>query len=63
MAKPAAYSRLVAKCIRDTASLEKLGLVERTDEVGQGLVDAAAAVDAIRRALAQGKMTTEPRRR
>lgn len=58
LAQPAAYARLVARCVRETASLSQLGLVERNDSVGQGLVDAAAAVDAIRRALAPSKRAT-----
>jgi subtilisin family serine protease len=61
LARPGAYSRLVAKCLRETARLDKLGLVEPNDNdgVGQGLVDAGAAVEHIRRALAQAKERTE----
>lgn len=44
LAKPAAYCRLVSKCLRETARLDVLDAVEPNDVVGQGLVDAAAAV-------------------
>ncbi|MBI2223176.1 MAG: S8 family serine peptidase [Acidobacteria bacterium] len=59
LAQPAAYARLVAKCVRETASLSRIGLVERNDSVGEGLLDATAAIGAARRALAPGRKGTE----
>jgi hypothetical protein len=41
---PAAYSRLVARCLRETARLDLLDCLEPNDVVGQGLIDAAAAI-------------------
>jgi hypothetical protein len=41
---PAAYCRLVERCLRETARLEVLDVVEPNDVVGQGLIDAEAAV-------------------
>ncbi len=44
LAKPAAYCRLVSECLRKTARLEILDVVEPNDVVGRGLLDAAAAL-------------------
>jgi hypothetical protein len=44
LAKPAAYCRLVARCLRETARLDVLEVAEPNDAVGQGLIDAEAAV-------------------
>jgi subtilisin family serine protease len=44
LAKPAAYCRLVSKCLRETARLDVLDVVEPNDVVGRGLLDAAAAI-------------------
>lgn len=41
---PAAYCRLVTRCLRETARLDVLDCVEPNDVVGQGLIDAAAAI-------------------
>lgn len=40
----AAYSRLVSRCLRETARLDVLDCIEPDDVVGQGLIDAAAAL-------------------
>ena len=37
--RPGAYCRLVSECLRKTARLDVLGLVEPNNIVGQGLVD------------------------
>jgi subtilisin family serine protease len=42
--KPAAYCRLVSRCLRETARLDVLDAVEPDDVVGRGLIDAEAAV-------------------
>lgn len=44
LAKPAAYCRLVSEYLRETARLDVLDVVEPNDVVGQGLLDAAAAI-------------------
>ncbi|MFZ2053477.1 MAG: S8 family serine peptidase [Candidatus Aminicenantales bacterium] len=44
LAKPAAYCRLVSRCLRETARLDALDVVEPNDVVGRGLLDAAAAI-------------------
>ena len=44
LAKPAAYCRLVSRCLRETARLDVLDVVEPNDVVGWGLMDAAAAI-------------------
>jgi hypothetical protein len=44
LAKPAAYCRLVSRCLRETARLDVLDVVEPNDVVGCGLMDAAAAL-------------------
>jgi hypothetical protein len=44
LAQPAAYCRLVSRCLRETARLDVLDVVEPNDVVGQGLLDAATAV-------------------
>jgi subtilisin family serine protease len=41
---PAAYCRLVARCLRETARLDILDAAEPDDVIGQGLIDAEAAV-------------------
>jgi len=50
--KPAAYCRLVARCLRETARLDVLDTVEPDDVVGLGLIDAEAAVRLMERLLA-----------
>ncbi|MFQ6081916.1 MAG: S8 family serine peptidase [Candidatus Aminicenantia bacterium] len=49
--KPGAYCRLVSRCLRETARLDILGLVEPNDVVGQGLIDTHAAGQMIQRLL------------
>jgi len=44
LAKPAAYCRLVSRCLRETARLDVLDVVEPNDLVGRGLMDTAAAL-------------------
>jgi len=46
--KPGAYCQLLSKCLRKTARLDILGLVEPNEVVGQGLIDAYAAVQMIK---------------
>jgi hypothetical protein len=41
---PAAYCRLVARCLKETARLDVLDVVEPNDVVGRGLIDAKAAL-------------------
>ncbi len=48
LSQPGVYCRLVSQCLRETAHLDTLGLVEPNEVVGQGLVDAYAAVQKIR---------------
>jgi len=49
--KPGEYSRLVALSLTKTARLDILGLSEPDDVVGNGLVDALAALQAIKRLM------------
>lgn len=49
LAKPAAYSRFVTRCLRETARLDVLDAVEPDDIVGRGLLDAAAAINMMER--------------
>lgn len=46
--KPGAYVRLLSRCLKDTANLEILGMTEPDVAVGQGLIDASAAVRKIK---------------
>jgi hypothetical protein len=46
---PAAYCRLVAHCLKETARLDILGVVEPNDVVGRGLIDAKAALELMER--------------
>lgn len=46
-----AYCRLVSQCLRETARLKVLGLVEPNEVVGQGLIDAYGAVQMIQRLI------------
>jgi hypothetical protein len=41
---PAAYCRLIARCLRETARLDVLDVADPDDVVGQGLLDAEAAI-------------------
>jgi len=50
--QPAAYAKLVRSAITQTARLDLLGLSDPNDIVGQGLVDAYAAVQSVRKKLA-----------
>jgi hypothetical protein len=53
LAKPAAYCRLVSRCLRETARLDVLDVVEPNDVVGRGLLDAAAAMAMMERCVDQ----------
>ena len=46
---PAAYCRLVARCLKETARLDILDVVEPNDVVGRGLIDAEAALQMMER--------------
>ena len=46
-----AYCRLVSRCLKETARLQVLDLVEPNEIVGQGLIDAFAAVQMIQRLI------------
>ncbi|MFB3812661.1 MAG: S8 family serine peptidase [Terriglobales bacterium] len=50
--KPGAYVRLISDSLKDTARLDVLGLAAPNDIVGQGLVDADAAVRAMQKKVA-----------
>ncbi len=52
---PAAYCRLVTRCLKETARLDVLDVVEPNDVVGRGLIDAEAAVRLMER------LATSPR--
>ena len=45
----AAYCRLVARCLKETARLDILDVVEPNDVVGRGLIDAKAALELMER--------------
>ena len=51
LSQPAAYCRLVSKCIRETASMDIKWLVEPNDVIGKGVIDAYAAVKMIKQEL------------
>ncbi len=54
LAKPAAYCRLVSRCLRETARLDVLDVVEPNDVVGLGLLDASAAIGMMERLINPG---------
>jgi hypothetical protein len=53
--KPAAYVKLVREALTQTARLDVLGLADRNDIVGSGLVDAYAAVQKMKQMMAAQK--------
>ncbi len=55
LAKPAAYCRLVSKSLQETARLDVLDLVEPNDVVGQGLLDAVAALSMMERLVKESR--------
>ncbi|MFB3812662.1 MAG: S8 family serine peptidase [Terriglobales bacterium] len=51
LAKPGAYVKLVKAALTETARLDVLGLADRNDIVGNGLVDAEAAIKKIKQLM------------
>ena len=55
LAQPAAYCRWVSRCLRETARLDVLDVVEANDVVGRGLLDAASALTMMERLATPGR--------
>lgn len=60
--QPAAYVKLVRSAITQTARLDVLGLADRNDIVGYGLVDAYAAVEKMKELTAPPRHTRSSRK-
>ncbi len=49
--KPGSYVKLVTQCLKNTARLDILAMIEPNQSVGNGLIDALAAVKAIQQSI------------
>lgn len=53
--KPGAYVKIVSDCLKETARLDILGMIEPNEAAGFGLIDAFFAVDKIKKRIKSGK--------